>query len=308
MKLWNPEYEKRFIENTNAVVYASTRCRDCSFSYQSVFKKSTPGKCPLCGGKLESSTPQGRNAPVSNYTEKFALDIVNRSLKELGFKDFEGKREVVCDQLGLPSRSAADIAIVERGSKGRHYTPEKIKVVFEVKMSLIWNWEQDKNGSPVIIADYDSHKGRGSIYRTDSILKAIGKGAIFRSHHQASRIPYVVIGNSPPPTSYLGKVDGSVKVGIVQRFISLTPEPLVVDESKGKERNPKTSPGGGFTRIDTLDDFSDYLKSLLEEERIFIGSMLKKSELGRLIKSLDLDQDYEEIGEEFFEKLHRGGD
>ena len=171
-------------------------------------------------------------------------------------------------------------------------------------MSLIWNWEPKKDGDIQIEADYDNHKGRGSIYRTDSILKAIGKGAIFRSHFQSNDIPYIVVGNSPPPKSYLDKIDGSVRAGIVQRFLSLTPEPLVIDKSDPKERNPKESKGEGFLRIDSKDELKDFIDDLLDDERIFIGSMLKKTKLGKIIKSLDLDKEYSEIGEAFFKRLY----
>ncbi|MFP3871695.1 MAG: hypothetical protein ACOC55_06195 [Candidatus Natronoplasma sp.] len=64
------------------------------------------------------------------------------------------------------------------------------------------------------------------------------------------------------------------------------------------------SDGEGFLRIDTKDELSDFISDLLDDERIFIGSMLKKKRLGKLIKSLDLDKEYSEIGEDFFKRLY----
>ncbi|MFO8109056.1 MAG: hypothetical protein R6U17_00825 [Thermoplasmata archaeon] len=302
--MWSPEKEKEFIESTDAVVWAAISCNECDYRYEAFFKKSVPSKCPKCDGNLSSTTPQGRNSPLSAYTEKYASDVLEEALKNAGFDDLEVKRNVICDELDLTSRSAADIAIVERGEIGRIYKPNQIKVVFEVKMSVIWNWELNEKGESAIEADYDKHKGRGSIYRTDSILKAIGKGAIFRSHFESCGIPYIVVGNSPTPASYLDKVDGSVRVGIVQRFISLTPEPLITDKSESKVRNPKESLGKGFLRIDSQEELSSFIEDLLKDERIFIGSMLKKSKLGKNIKSLDLNKDYSDIGEDFFKKLY----
>ncbi len=302
--MWNPEKEREFIKNTDAVVWATISCMDCDFRYEALFKKTKPRRCLECGGKLSSTTPQGRNSPVSIFTEKFASEIFEGALKKAGYDDLEVKRNVVCDELDLTSRSAADMAVVKKGVKGRVYEASQIEIVFEVKMSLIWNWEPKKDGDIQIEADYDNHKGRGSIYRTDSILKAIGKGAIFRSHFQSNDIPYIVVGNSPPPKSYLDKIDGSVRAGIVQRFLSLTPEPLVIDKSDPKERNPKESKGEGFLRIDSKDELKDFIDDLLDDERIFIGSMLKKTKLGKIIKSLDLDKEYSEIGEAFFKRLY----
>ncbi len=302
--MWDTEKEKEFIRSTDAIVWATISCTNCDYRYEAFFKKTKPRKCPKCDRKLGSTTPQGRNAPVSVFTEKYASEVFEKVLKKAGYDDLEVKRNVVCDSLDLTSRSAADMAIVKKGIKGRVYEPNQIKIAFEVKMSLIWNWELSDDDELKIEADYDKHKGRGSIYRTDSILKAIGKGAIFRSHFESNDIPYIVVGNSPPPTSYLDKVDGSVRAGIVQRFISLTPNPLVVDDADQELRNPKESDGKGFLRIDSIDELSSIVNDLLEDERIFIGSMLKKSKLGKIIKSLDLSKDYNDIGEDFFKKLY----
>lgn len=301
--IWSTKNEEDFIKTTNSVVFAEINCSECNYNYQAVFRKTSPSKCPKCQGKLNSNTPQGRNNPISNYTEQFACNCINEVLQDTEFDDYEAKRKVICQDLGLGSRTEADIAIVKKGNSSRIYKLDDIKIVFEVKMSLVWNWEPPKN-KPKLIADYDRHNGRGSIYRTDSILKAIGKGAIFRSHFKAHNIPYIVIGNCPPPRGYFSKIDGSVKSGIVQKFISLNPQPLIVDTSEENKRNPKETKNKGFLRIDSLEELKVFIKSYLENEQIFIGSMLEKQELGKLIKSLNLEKDYSEIGQEFFEKLY----
>ena len=171
-------------------------------------------------------------------------------------------------------------------------------------MSLVWNWEP--GGKEIkLVADYDGHNGRGSIYRTDSILKAIGKGAIFRSHIAANRIPYIVVGNCPPPKGYFDKIDGSVQAGIIQKFLSLNSEPLVIDSTNSKDRNPKNTEHKGFLRIDSISELANIVARYLTEEQVFIGRMMKKEELGRLIKSLNFKNTYTEIGQEFFEKIHK---
>lgn len=301
--LWNPRLERDFLETTNATKYATVHCPNCDFRHEIYFKQSK--KCPNCGTKLRSSTPQGRNSPVSNYTEKFALDLINELINNIN--GVKAKRDVVCEELGLTSRSGADIAIVSEGTTGRVHEVDEIELVFEVKMSLVWNWKPDEKGEPQLIADYDGHCGRGSIYRTDSILKAIGKGAIMRGNKLGKTIPYGILGNSPVPTSYLDKVDSAVNSGIVQKFVSLTPNPLVVDKSNKDDRDPKTSNGEGFIRIDSEKEFGDYIKYLLESDQVFIGQMVEKSKIGEIINKLDLNKKPEKIGEEFFQEITTTG-
>ena len=267
-------------------------------------KNANLKKCPHCGSKLRSNTPQGRNAPVANFTEKFACSTLNKALNKINKGDLEAKRSVICDKLGLNNRSEADVAVVKKGNSSRIYEPEEIKLIFEIKMSLVWNWEP-KSNQIEMVSDYDKHCGRGSIYRTDSILKAIGKGAIFRSHKGSNQIPYIVIGNCPPAPGYFDKIDGSVRSGIIQKFLSLNPEPLIIDKSDKNKRNPKNSEGDGYLRIDTIEELSEIIKYYLESEQVFIGAMIKNYDLGKLIKSLNLSNSPEEIGHEFFEKIYR---
>ncbi|MFW6270781.1 MAG: hypothetical protein ACOC4G_11965 [Bacillota bacterium] len=302
-ELWNVELEKKFLNYTNATKFAVISCTECNYSYQAFFRKKKPRYCPKCNGKLRSNTPQGRNAPVANYTEQYAVDLINTVLSKRGYENLEAKRDVICEDLGLTSRSEADIAIVESGypNKRREYSAERIVIVFEVKMSIVFNWVP----GPKLDSDYDGHKGRGSIYRTDSILKAIGKGTILRSHYESHDIPYIVLGNCPPPSSYMKKINGSKSIGIVQGFVSLNPNPLIVDKSNPKERDPKSSKNNGFIRMDSIQEFGDYIVDHLETERVFIGSMISKKKLGKLIKSISLNNSYKEIGKEFFDKLHK---
>ncbi len=308
-KLWNPEEERKLIKNLiedDVNVWAEIQCESCGHKYEAFFKKSS--KCPQCNAKVSSTTPQGRNNPLAARTEEFAANIIDKALKEAGLGEFAVDRNVRCDDLGLTSRTKADAAIVRSESHSNdNYAPEQIKVIFEVKMSVIWNWELDKEGKLVVTSDYDGHKGRGSIYRTDSILKAIGKATIFRGYPKSNTVPFIVIGNSPPPKGYLDNIDASVASGIVQKYLSLTPNPLVVDPSDSEERNPKESDGKGFLRMDSLDELKRFVKNLVKEDIIFFSSMLGKPDLGKLIKSLDLSKEHKEIGQEFFDKLYKAG-
>lgn len=302
--LWREECERDFLETTNATKYANVYCPNCNFSYQSVFKKSEVKSCPECGKKLKMSTPNGRNRPISNYTEEFAKNVIEKALDNANYNNYIAKRDVICDELGLNSRSEADIAIVvDDNRKGRVYKPEEIKLIFEVKMSLVWNWEPNDQNVPVVDADYDNHEGRPSIYRTDSILKAIGKGTILRSYIDSHKIPYLVIGNCPPPRGYIDKIDGLSDIGILQKFISINPNPLIVDKSDAEDRDPKTTEKMGYLRIDDLDELSELLIKYLEIEQVFLGKMISLNNLGRIITEIDLTKSYELIGQEFYNKL-----
>lgn len=302
--LWREECEKDFLETTHATKYANVYCPKCNYSYESVFKKTEIKNCPNCGNKLKMSTPNGRNRPISNYTEEFAKNVIEKALDRLEFDNYTAKRDVICDNLGLTSRSEADIAIVVRDNReGRVYKPEEIKLIIEVKMSLVWNWKPNENRVPESIADYDSHEGRPSIYRTDSILKAIGKGTILRSYKNSHNIPYLVIGNCPPPRGYIGKIDGLSDIGILQKFISITPEPLTIDKSNSKDRNPKETENGGYLRIDNMEELSRLLNYYLKIEQVFLGKMMSLNKLGDIIKSIDLNKGNKDIGIEFYRKI-----
>jgi len=53
---------------------------------------------------------------------------------------------------------------------------------------------------------------------------------------------------------YWDAMDNIVRLGIIQRWVSLCPQPLVVAPAPlPHRRNPKTTPGHGFLRIDTID-------------------------------------------------------
>ena len=224
-------------------------------------------------------------------------DVVTRSVALSG--KYFVKRNVVSPRLELRGATSADLAILDRDVHGS-VPPGNIKCIFEVKMSLIWNWVETDKNHPV--ADYDSHAGRPSIYRTDSILKAIGKAAITRSCLGSEKIPFIVVGNTPPPPNYRDKVDGTVRAGLIQKWISLTPNPLVVEPMRlPAKRNPKKT--AGFLRIDSINELEELLTAILTKEWQYVGVMVEPTRIGDIIKSLDLSQGPEEVGYEFLRRL-----
>ena len=202
-RLWSADVEHSLLDASMlATIYCTA---ECGFAEKAFFK--TKGKkCPDCRKSgLSVSSFNHRNAPLANETEKFALCVIQDAIDgcpQLAGQHF-AKRGVICRQLGLKGNSGADVAILDRDVKGP-VPLEAIECLFEVKMSFIWNWHEGDLAHP--IADYDKHGGTPSIYRTDSILKAIGKAAITRSYAGSGGIPFVVVGNTPPPSGYRANV------------------------------------------------------------------------------------------------------
>ncbi len=296
--LWTVETERGILTDS---MFANIYCNNCGYTEKTIFRGSST-KCPQCGvTELGVSEFNQRNALVADNTERFAVTlfdyVINHSPHLMG--KFFVKRNVECRQLELSGRTKADIAILNQDID-TPVLPEMIECIFEVKMSLIWNWSETNRERP--LADYDRHAGRPSIYRTDSILKAIGKAAVTRSCLGSERIPFIVVGNTPPPVTYRDKVDGTVKAGLIQRWISLTPSPLVVEPSKSPQnRNPKSTLG--FERIDSLVELEKLFIKILTVNWRYVGAMVEVKKIGEIIRALDLSQTCEKIGETFLRQL-----
>jgi hypothetical protein len=100
----------------------------------------------------------------------------------------------------------------------------------------------------------------------------------------------------------MDKVDGTVKAGLIQKWISLTPNPLVVEPTRApSKRNPKETTG--FLRIDNVTELQELLTTTLTTEWQYIGAMVEAKKIGQIIKSLDLSQAPEQIGYEFLRQL-----
>ncbi|ACZ62564.1 hypothetical protein [Dehalococcoides mccartyi] len=300
-RLWNVNLERTLLTDTMfSTISCNTNRGGCGNVEKALFRGMS-SKCSICGkDTLVVNTFNQRNAVVSAITEEFVLNVfkqaINSSPQLSG--NFYAKRNVTCPQLELGNSTAADIAILNKDFDGP-VNPQDIECICEVKMSMIWNWSSNNRDTP--IADYDSHAGRPSIYRTDSILKAIGKAAIIRSCPQNEKIPFIVIGNTPPPFNYRDKVDGTVKSGLIQKWISLTPKPLVVSSKAQDKRNPKKTIG--FLRIDTINELQEFLSTLLSTEWQYVGAMVEAKKIGEILRLIDLSQNDESVGQQFLNLL-----
>ncbi len=158
--------------------------------------------------KGEKSTLQSRNALIGNFTEKYSVDLLHNFAKNYNLYAVQG---IICKEIALSPRSPADVAICK--VKKREQKPEDIVAIFEVKMSIVWNWEY-RDGNIICIGDYKTHQGNPGLLRSDSMLKAIGKSINIRvSGYKASQIPIIILGNTPIKESYFKKVDHLKKLG-----------------------------------------------------------------------------------------------
>jgi predicted house-cleaning noncanonical NTP pyrophosphatase (MazG superfamily) len=170
-------------------------------------------------------------------------------------------------------------------------------------MSIVWNWSY-RHGKLICIGDYKTHQGNPGLLRSDSMLKAIGKSINIRvSGYKASKIPIIILGNTPITGSYFNKVDHLKKAGIVQGFWSVDPEPL---DNNGE--NIKSTRNGGFVRFDSVQDLYNALDELLSEEMEFFSSMRNKEELGKIIEIANMEATYEKKAEKFLQLIRNDDD
>ena len=149
--------------------------------------------------KGKKTTIQSRNSLIGSFTEKWATDIIQQMVNDNKLYAVQG---AMCEEIALTRQSPADVVISR--SKGIEQKPEDILVIFEVKMSLVWNWQYIKEKSVFkCIGDYKTHSGTPGLLRSDSMLKAIGKSINIRvSSPSASRIPIIILGNTPITSHY----------------------------------------------------------------------------------------------------------
>ena len=243
--------------------------------------------------KGEKSTLQSRNSLIGTFTEKYSVDLLQNFANSKGWYAVQS---VVCEDIGLSSRSPADVAFCK--TKSAIQNPDSIFAIIEVKMSVVWNWELINPGGKerlVCLGDHRSHQGNPGLLRSDSMLKAIGKSINIRvSNFKSSHIPIIILGNTPITDAYYHKVDYLKNAGIIQGFWSCNPKSLDNDDNSIKKTK-----GRGFIRIDTYSELLKNLKFLFAESRIFFSSMKTKKELGEIIEIANREIDIIAKAEKF---------
>ena len=239
--------------------------------------------------KGKKSTLQSRNALIGNFTEKYSVDLLQEFARS---KELYAVQGAICNEIGLSPQSPADVVLCK--NKQREQRAKDIAAIFEVKMSVVWNWEL-KNNQLICLGDFKTHKGNPGLLRSDSMLKAIGKSINIRvSSHSASKIPIIILGNTPITESYIPKVDHLYHAGIIQGFWSVNPKPLDNNES-----NLKQTPANGFIRMDSYNELERNLDNLLSEGREFFSSMKSKKELGKIIEIANREPNFEKKAGKF---------
>jgi len=248
--------------------------------YYAYWPKSYTGK---------KSTLQSRNYLIGNFTEKFSVDLLQEFAESKGLYAVQG---VVCEEIGLSKLSPADVAICNTRNTVQNAT--NIHALFEVKMSIVWNWEL-KNNKLICLGDFKTHKGNPGLLRSDSMLKAIGKSINIRvSGYRASKIPIIILGNTPITKNYYSKVDHLKKAGIIQGFWSVNSNPL---DNNGD--NIKNTNENGFVKMDSYSELESNLEELFSVELEFFSSMRNKNELGKIIELANQELEYEQKAEKF---------
>lgn len=245
--------------------------------------------------KGKKTTLQSRNALIGNYTEKFSVDLLQDFAHS---KNLYAVQNVICSEIGLTNQSPADVAICK--TQTREQTASNIEIIFEVKMSIVWNWEYTFD-KLICLGDFKTHKGNPALLRSDTMLKAIGKSINIRvSNYEASRIPIIILGNTPIAESYVTKVDHLYNSGIIQGFWSLNPNPIDEDGE-----SIKCSPEKGFIRMDNYSELIHNLERVASSRLEFFSCMKSKEELGKIIQIANKETSFEKKAEKFL-NLIRG--
>ncbi|MCL2131066.1 MAG: hypothetical protein FWH36_01220 [Lentimicrobiaceae bacterium] len=272
MILWNNQTEIQFF----------TEALKCFATPEQLFYHLTDGYFAYVpkGLDAEGQTLQSRNSLIGQFTEKWCRDLFYSIAKRL---KLHAVNSVVCEELGLSRQSSADLAFCTTNEINQK--AENIKLLFEIKMSVVSNYKFEKPNKIQFVGDYTQHKGNPSLLRSDSMLKAIGKSINIRvSGIESTKIPIIVLGNSPITNSYVKKVDFLKQSGVVQGFWSLNPNPAIVEHI---EKSPKL----GFETIFNENQLLNNCKALVENDMNYFSTMISKSNLGKIIKIASQEKD-----------------
>jgi hypothetical protein len=285
MPLWNSEDEIKFF-------YESLK----SFSTpEQLFYRLESGYFAYVPKTIntEGQTLQCRNTLIGKFTEKWCQQLFSPIANKFGLYAING---IVCEEIGLTNRSSGDLAFCV--TKQIYQKAQDVKLIFEIKMSIVSNYTYRHPNLVSLVGDYKNHKGTPSLLRSDSMLKAIGKAVNVRvSGVSSSSIPLVVLGNSPITESYLHKVDFLKNSGVVQGFWSLNPRPTI-------DNYIKQSPGKGFVTFFNEDVLIERCSELLSNKMNYFSSMTTKEELGRLISIANTEKSYIAKAEKFLDYLN----
>ncbi len=243
--------------------------------------------------KGQGQVMQARNPWVGEFTEKWAEQFLKPIVERLGLYVVRG---AIVHEWGLFRQRAADLVICCTPQKSQRVDPKAVVAVVEVKMSIVWNWEwKSESGEIVCAGNFGTHQGRPSVQRSDTVLKALGKAVEVRGKGFGGA--FFVLCNTPIPDDYQTQIDGCKRIGIIQGFISVNPQPL-----DGKESLKRTD-FEGFLRWDSPDEASATLSSWMVQRSQFFSGYLPLERLGELIETASRESSPQDRARYFLEAL-----
>ena len=235
---------------------------------------------------------QSRNSLIGHFTEKWCKNLIEPIARKHGLY---AVNSVICEEIGLTRQSSADLVISTKDNIQQ--SAQDIKIIFEIKMSIVSNYQYKSNEDIIFVGDYKTHKGNPSLLRSDSMLKAIGKSVDIRvCGEKSASIPIIVLGNSPITANYENKVDQLKQSGVIQNFISLNPNPT-------QESFIKTSSLQGFITPENYTELEGIINNLLDTNFYYFSSDKNKKELGKIISQSALEKSDIERAEKFLQLL-----
>ena len=284
MDLWNNDTEIKFFKDAlNGFA-----------SVEKLFYKLESGSYAYVPRDLdtEGKTLQSRNSLIGHFTENWCKNLIEPIAKKHGLFAINS---VVCEEIGLTRQSSADLVISTKDTIQQ--SAKDIKIIFEIKMSIISNYLYKEDGDIKLIGDYKTHRGNPSLLRSDSMLKAIGKSVDIRvCGEKSANIPIVILGNSPITANYEEKVDQLNLSGVIQNFITLNPNP-------SKDNFIKESKAKGFITPKNYYELEQILDNLLTFDFYYFSAMKSKNELGRLISLVAQEKSEIERAEKFLQLI-----
>jgi hypothetical protein len=275
MTLWNNKIEIQFFKEALKNFASSEKL---FYNLQGEYYAYIPKRFDS-----EGQTLQSRNALIGEFTEKWCKKLFEPVAKKLGLFAVNG---VVCEELSLTNRSSADLAFCSTPDVKQK--PKNIKLIFEIKMSVVSNYHFKPPTKIELWGDYKQHKGNPSLLRSDSMLKAIGKSINIRVSDIASTtIPIIVLGNSPIKTSYQKKVDFLKTSGVIQGFWSLNPKP----NNDNNSSYIKSTPKNGFKTIERVETILELCTELVSTNLNYFSTMISKTDLGKFITIASKERD-----------------
>lgn len=281
--MWGIQDEKNFFDHALKGSFANEK--DLFYEIDGKFLAYIPKII-----KKDIPTLQSRNTLIGKNTETWCQKLLEPLARKLNLFAING---VICDELGLNKSSKADLAFCTRNEI--YQRAEDIKLVFEIKMSIVNNYEFT-NDELQFVGDYKTHKALPSLTRSDSMLKAIGKATNIRlSCESARNIPIIVLGNTHISKHYLNKVDKLGQYGILQKIISLNPN---LDSNKHSKL-------GYFDTPMNKDRLYEIIEEILRQDFYYFSAMMSKKKLGQIIKKYSHLDDETQIAQSFLNELER---